>query len=545
LGPVDAVIGPPEKFSIKEVKEAIGEAKSGKAAGPSGVMPEMLKASGDVGVQWITDLFNAVVSEGKMPAEWCKSLLVNVYKGKGDALECGSYRGIKLLEQVMKVLERVVEKRVRCKVDIDDMQFGFRPGRGTTDAIFIVRQVQEKYLAKKRELWMAFVDLEKAFDRVPRDVVWWALRLMGVEEWIVQVIQAMYAGATTAVKINNGESTEFEVKVGVHQGSVLSPLLFIIVLEALSREFRVGVPWELFYADDLVLIAETEELLCEQIEKWKLGMEAKGLRVNIGKTKVMKCHVRSEREENMGKYPCGVCKSGVGINSIFCTGCSKWIHKKCSGVQGKLAEDAAFRCVKCEKGEPASCVKSAEINLSDGSKIELVNKLGDMIGSGGGAEEASRCRVRCAWSKFRELQPILTEMGVSLRLKGKFYKTCVQSVLVYGSETWATKVEDMKRLERTERAMVRWISGVTLKDRKSNEELRDQLGIECVSDIVTRARLRWYGHLERKNSDDCVAACRVMKVVGVRGKGRGRKTWDECVSNDMKKFSLTEEMAQD
>jgi len=128
-----------------------------------------------------------------------------------------------------------------------------------------------------------------------------------VEEWIVQVIQAMYAGATTAVKINNGEIAEFEVKVGVHQGSVLSPLLFIIVLEALSREFRVGVPWELFYADDLVLIAETEELLREQVEKWKPGMEEKGLRVNTGKTKVMKCHVRSEQEENMGKYPCGVC----------------------------------------------------------------------------------------------------------------------------------------------------------------------------------------------------------------------------------------------
>ena len=74
--------------------------------------------------------------------------MVNVNKGKGDALECGSYRGIKLLDYVMKVLERVIEKKVRSKVVINDMQFGFRPGRGTTDAIFIVRQVQERYSEK-------------------------------------------------------------------------------------------------------------------------------------------------------------------------------------------------------------------------------------------------------------------------------------------------------------------------------------------------------------------------------------------------------------
>ena len=78
------------------------------------------------------------------------------------------------------------------------------------------------------------------------------------------------------------------MKVGVHQGSVLSPLLFIIVMEALSRNFRGGLPMELLYADDLVLMAESEELLVEKIRKWKAGMEDRGLRVNMGKTKVMR-----------------------------------------------------------------------------------------------------------------------------------------------------------------------------------------------------------------------------------------------------------------
>ena len=104
---------------------------------------------------------------------------------------------------------------------------------------------EEKYLAKKKDLWMAFVDLEKAFDRVPREVVWWALRKLGVDEWIVSVIKSMYEEATTAVKVNGRVSNAFVVRVGVHQGSVLSPLLFIIVLEALSREFKEGLPMEL------------------------------------------------------------------------------------------------------------------------------------------------------------------------------------------------------------------------------------------------------------------------------------------------------------
>ena len=195
----------------------------------------------------------------------------------------------------MKVFERVIEKRIRRVVAIDDMQFGFRAGRSTIDAVFIVRQVQEQFLAKHKELWMAFVDLEKAFDRVPREVLWWALRKKGIDEWLVTAIQAMYKDATTSVKFKNSESTAFDVKVGVHQGSVLSPLLFIMVLDALSTEFRVGLPWELLYADDLALIAESRAELLEKIKSWKEGMEAKGLRVNMGKTKVMRCKSKGFR----------------------------------------------------------------------------------------------------------------------------------------------------------------------------------------------------------------------------------------------------------
>ena len=89
------------------------------------------------------------------------------------------------------------------------------------------------------------MDLEKAFDRVPKEEVWWALRYLGVHEWIVLVMKAMYEDATTKVRLNGRESNALVVKAGVHQGSVLSSLLFIIMLEAVSREFREGLLMEL------------------------------------------------------------------------------------------------------------------------------------------------------------------------------------------------------------------------------------------------------------------------------------------------------------
>src|SRR5437867_1926923 len=178
-------------ISVSEVRLAIAKAKNGKAAGQSGVAADMLKAAGEAGVKWVTDICNEVVRSGVVPVDW-RSWMVNVYKGKGNALECSSCRGIKLLEHVLKVLKRVVEARLRKTVKIDEMQFGFCPGKGTTDAIFIVRQVLEKFLGKQKELWMAFVDLEKAFDRVPHEVLWWALRHVGVEEWMVNVIKSLF-----------------------------------------------------------------------------------------------------------------------------------------------------------------------------------------------------------------------------------------------------------------------------------------------------------------------------------------------------------------
>ena len=142
---------------------------------------------------------------------------------------------------------------------------------------------------------------------------------------------------------------------------------------------------------------------------WKRGMELKGLRVNIGTTKVMRCQVRIGQAEETGKYPCGVCRQGVGDNSIKCVACHKWVHKRCSGISGGLGYVADFRCKRCLEGDSAPVVLLSEVELEPGVKVECVSKfcyLGDTPGSGGGVVEAARARVRCAWVKFKELSPI-------------------------------------------------------------------------------------------------------------------------------------------
>ena len=116
----------------------------------------------------------------------------------------------------------------------------------------------------------------------------------------------MYANAQSHVR--EGYNEEFEVKVSVHQGSVLSTLLFIIVLEALSHEFRSGIPWEDFYVNDLVIIPESLEECVRRLLTWKDVMEEKALRVNAGKTKIMICGTDLDLLQSSGEFPSAVCR---------------------------------------------------------------------------------------------------------------------------------------------------------------------------------------------------------------------------------------------
>ena len=174
--------GVPLLIKAEMVNNAITKMKPGKAAGPSGIVAEMLKSSGTSGTNLIADLINEIIKSGEVLSDWESSYIINLYKGKGDALEMGNYRGLKLLDHVMKTTERIIEAIIRERINIDGMQFGFLPGRGTSDAIFILRQLQEKRNSKNKFLYFAFVDLKKAFDRVPRRVIWWVMRKLGLDE---------------------------------------------------------------------------------------------------------------------------------------------------------------------------------------------------------------------------------------------------------------------------------------------------------------------------------------------------------------------------
>ena len=153
----------------------------------------------------------------------------------------------------------------------------------------------------------------------------------------------MYANAGSRVCVGEGFSQECVVKVRVHQGSIISPLLFIIVLEAFSRKFRAGIPWEDLYADDFVVIADSLQESVRRLLIWKEAMEKKGLRVNAGKTKIMICGTGLYLWQSSGEYQCAVCRTGVGKNSIHCNGCKLWMHKKCSRLQ-RLAPNPDYRC---------------------------------------------------------------------------------------------------------------------------------------------------------------------------------------------------------
>ena len=122
---------------------------------------------------------------------------------------------------------------------------------------------------------------------VPRFILWWAMRKMGIDEWIVRLVGIMYVGENSRVRVNCCFSERFEVTVGVHQGSVLSPLLLTIVMEALSCECHIGCSSELLYTDDLVIMSDNLEGLKILLQAWRTSLETWGLRINFGKTKIL------------------------------------------------------------------------------------------------------------------------------------------------------------------------------------------------------------------------------------------------------------------
>ena len=524
--------GPCRAFTEEEVLSALNSINSFKAAGPSGINAAMLKEAGECSLRILVNIANDLLFNRKLPDDLQNSSLIPLYKGKGDRLSTNSFRGIKLLEHPFKVLEKLLETRLRKLVTINDQQFGFMPGRGTTDAIFVTRQITEKYIAKGKKLHWIFIDLEKAFDRVPRRVMVEALRHYNVPECLVQAIMTTYNGCRTSVVVDGHLSEPFDVSVGVHQGSILSPLLFIIVMQYVTEDARYNDLLELLYADDIALGDSTVEAVVARYLRWKESMERKGLKVSVKKTKVLSISHRAAPTQTASIDPCGVCRKRVGCNSIRCNECLNWVHKRCSEVRGSLqAVASTFRCPRCTN--PPLTVQTED--FGDLESVASFTYLGHCLDQKGGFDGAISQRIQAAWAAFRRLKGSLVgKHALSLRQRGTIYARCVRPVLTYSSETWCLTTTLRQRLVSTERRMLRMMCSVRLDDRLRSEELYSRLHIQRnIVDYVEDNILRWYGHVMRRSEDHPVKKALNLNIGGRNPPGRPRKTWRTTVEEVM------------
>ncbi|KAK3531746.1 hypothetical protein QTP70_027292 [Hemibagrus guttatus] len=427
-----------DKIRKDEVRKAL-KMKSGKAVGPDDIPVEVWKCLGEAAVEFLASLFNRVLESERMPEEWRRSVLVPIFKNKGDVQSCSNYRGIKLMSHTMKLWERVVEARLRKVVEICEQQYGFMPRKSTTDAIFALRILMEKYRDGQRELHCVFVDLEKAYDRVPREELWYCMRKSGVAEKYVRVVQDMYERSRTVVRCAVGQTEEFKVEVGLHQGSALSPFLFAIVTDQLSEEVRQESPWTMMFADDIVICSESREQVEENLERWRFALERRGMKVSGSKTEYM--------------------------------------------------------CVNEREGSGTVRLQDEEVK-----KVQEFKYLGSTVQSNGECGKEVKKRVQAGWNGWRKVWGVLCERKISARIKGKVYRTVVRPAMLYGLETVSLRKRQESELEVAELKMLRFSLGVTRLDRIRNEYIRGTAHVGRLGDKVREARLRCFGHVQRRES---------------------------------------------
>ncbi|KAK3511348.1 hypothetical protein QTP70_004529 [Hemibagrus guttatus] len=348
--------------------------------------------------------------------------------------------------------------------------------KSTTDAIFALRILMEKYRDGQRELHCVFVDLEKAYDRVPREELWYCMRKSGVAEKYVRVVQDMYERSRTVVRCAVGQTEEFKVEVGLHQGSALSPFLFAIVMDQLSEEVRQESPWTMMFADDIVICSESREQVEENLERWRFALERRGMKVSRSKTEYM--------------------------------------------------------CVNEREGSGTVRLQGEEVK-----KVQEFKYLGSTVQSNGECGKEVKKRVQAGWNGWRKVSGVLCDQKISARIKGKVYRTVVRPAMLYGLETVSLRKRQESELEVAELKMFRFSLGVTRLDRIRNEYIRGTAHVGRLGDKVREARLRWFGHVQRRDSEyigrrmlDMDVINEDMKLVGARVEdAEDRDRWREMI----------------
>lgn len=287
----------------EEVIHAIHKLNNGKSGGTDGVVPEMLKAGGQPVILFLHKLFNKLFEAGLYPREWAKAIVVPVFK-KGDSNNTDNYRGISLLNIISKCYTSILNTRLYSWLEQDkkicEEQAGFRKNYSTTDHIFTLYSVVQKYLHKKgQKLYVAFVDFRKAFDSVKHDLLMQELYKEGVRGKFFNALVAMYKSLESCVKVNGVFSDFFKCPVGVRQGCMISPTLFLVFINNLANHVKVngrhGVQllpgllelYILLFADDVVLMSTTTFGLQHQLDILRNCCDRLKLTVNQEKTKIM------------------------------------------------------------------------------------------------------------------------------------------------------------------------------------------------------------------------------------------------------------------
>ncbi|KAK3561573.1 hypothetical protein QTP86_010656 [Hemibagrus guttatus] len=244
-------------------------------------------------------------------------------------------------------------------------------------------------------------NLEKAYDRVPREELWYCMRKSGVAEKYVRVVQDMYERSRTVVRCAVGQTKEFNVEVGLHQGSALSPFLFAIVMDQLSEEVRQESPWTMMFADDIVICSESREQVEENLERWRFALERRGMKVSRSKTEYM--------------------------------------------------------CVNEREGSGTVRLQGEKVK-----KVQEFKYLGSTVQSNGECGKEVKKRVQAGWNGWRKVSGVLCDQKISARIKGKVYRTVVRPAMLYGLETVSLRKRQESELEVAEQKMLSIFHGCVL-----------------------------------------------------------------------------------
>ena len=303
--PVEDDTGPDfnRPISREEVLLALSKLKPGKAAGPDMIIGEMLKYASNEIAPFFVKLFNYMFDYGLYPQNWAESIILPLYK-KGDRNDPGNYRGISLSDISSKVYGSIINKRIQSWVNehnlTGEIQAGFKSGYSTIDHAFSLMACVQKQFSNNnnRKLYVAFIDFQKCFDTINRNILWPILTKNGIQGKLLKCVKSMYESVKARVRASDNSLTEhINCTLGVKQGDICSPILFSLYINELAIEItrngRHGVSLEtyellaLLLADDIILCSETVIGLQTQLNILYRAASRLHLTVNLTKSNII------------------------------------------------------------------------------------------------------------------------------------------------------------------------------------------------------------------------------------------------------------------